>query len=140
MIGDNIATTDLSTLSGSLPDHTSQITTVVKVNNDNFGSEYRLRGAAHDYLLKVRNSVESPRNDGVQFTRHNVEFTVTERGDPLADPPTKDVPYIASLTVRMPKGGDADLMRAIAGHTGYRFAVTGTAGSNLLLKMFNFES
>lgn len=140
MIGDTFATNDLSASTGSLPDHSSEITTLVKVNNDNYGSEYRLRGTAHDYVIKIRNSVETPRADGVQFTRHNAEFTVTERGDPTADPPTKDVPYIVSFTARMPKGGDAALMKAIAGHLATQIALYGSPAGLKLQKMLNFES
>lgn len=140
MIGDSITFSDLSTTVGSLPDATAEQTTVTKVNQDNYAAEYRFRGTAHDYLLKVRNTVETPRKDGVQFTRHNAEFTVTERGDPTADPPTQDVPYIATFTARFPKGGDSELMRQVMGHLVYRFCYIGTPNGQLLGKMLNFES
>lgn len=140
MIGDTFATNDLSASTGSLPDATAEITTLVKVNQDNYSSEYRLRGTLHDYAVKIRNSVESPRSDGVQFTRHNAEWTVIERGDPNADPPTRDVPYIFSVTARMPRGGDADLMKAVAGHLATQICLYGTPAGLKLQKMLNFES
>jgi hypothetical protein len=138
MIGDNIATGDLSSGTGDLPDATSHVTTLTKVNQDGYSSEYRFRGTDYDYRLLIRNSNENPRSDGVRFTRHNAEFTLTKRGDPEADPPTSDVPYICSFTARMPKGGDADVMKALAGHLANQIALY-SSGANLQ-KMLNFES
>lgn len=138
MIGDTIATSDLSAGTGDLPDASSHVTTLVKVNQDAYSSEYRLRGTSYDYKLLVRNSTESVRKDGVQFTRHNVEFTLTKRADPEADPPTSAVPYIVSITARMPVGGDAAVMEALAGHLADLVAIASDGA--ILQKMLNYES
>lgn len=138
MIGDTIVTGDLSAGTGDLPDAASHLTTLVKVNQDAYASEYRLRGTDYDYVLKIRNSTESPRKDGVQFTRHNGEWTLTLRADPTADPPTSAVPYIVSFTARMPIGGDADIMKVLAGHVANQFGLYDTG--SILQKMLNFES
>lgn len=138
MIGDTITTGDLSAGTGDLPDAASHLTVFTKVNQDAYSSEYRKRGSLYDYKLLLRNSTEAPRSDGVQFTRHNVELTVTLRADPTQDPPTKDLPYIVSFTARMPKGGDSDIMKAVAGHLANTIALYST-GANLQ-KMLNFES
>jgi hypothetical protein len=138
MIGDTIVTGDLSAGTGDLPDATSHLTTLVKVNQDAYASEYRLRGTSYDYVLKIRNSTESPRKDGVRFTRHNGEFTLTLRANPEADPPTSAVPYIVSVTARMPVGGDSDVMKALAGHVANQFGLYDTG--SILQKMLNFES
>jgi hypothetical protein len=138
MIGSSIATTDLSASTGDLPDASSHLTTLVLVNQDGYASEYRFRGTDHDYKILVRNSTESPRKDGVRFTRHNVEMTLSERADPTADPPTSEVPYICSITARMPVGGDAAVMQSLAGHLATIVAITGNG--SVLQKMLNFES
>lgn len=138
MIGDTVVTSDLSAGTGDFPDATAHITTLVKVNQDAYSSEYRLRGDAHEYKLLIRNSVESPRKDGVQFTRHNAEFTFSLRADPSVSPPVSEVPYIFSITARMPKGGDAALMETLAGHLASIIAITDDG--TILQKMLNFES
>lgn len=139
MIGDTIATNDLSTGTGDLPDVTAHITTLTKVNQDGYSSEYRLRGTSHDYKLILRNSTEAPRkSDGMRFTRHNAELTVTKRADPEADPPTSAVPYIVSITARFPSGGDATVMKAVAGQAADRICIAGSG--SVLQKMLNFES
>lgn len=138
MIGDTIATNDRSASTGDFPDATSHITTVTKVNQDAYSSEYRYRGSEYDYKLLLRNSTEAPRADGVQFTRHNVEFTLTKRADYSVDPVVKALPYIVSITARMPTGGDATLMKVLAGHLADQVAID-TDGA-ILQKMLNFES
>lgn len=135
MIGDTIATSDLHTWTGDLPDAVSHITTLTKVNQDNYGSEYRLRGDSYDYSLKLRNSVESLQKDGTQNTRHNAEFTVSQRS---GDPTVPDTKYIVSITARFPKGADADILRAVAGHIGQ--IITFVDNGSVLQKMLNFES
>lgn len=137
MIGDTIANVDNSANTGSLSDWTADIVTLTKVNQDNYQSEYRYRGADFDYKVLIRNSVETPRSDGQQFTRHNIECTATLRGDSTAVPPTKDVPYIFSMTARMPKGGVvADMVAWMGAWTEW---LNATAGAKLV-KMVNFES
>lgn len=136
MIGDTIATSDLSATTGDLPDATSHVTTLTKVNQDGYGSEYRYRGTDYDYKILIRNSVENPRSDGITFERHNVEFQVIERGDPAQA--LADVPYISSITIRCPKGGDHSLAMKSAAHLLSRFGQYD--GGATLVKILNFES
>lgn len=136
MIGDTIATADLSAGTGDLPDHTSHITTFTKVNQDAYSSEYRYRGTDYDYVLKIRNTVESPRADGLTFERHNVELQVTKREDPSEN--IRAVPYITSFTVRMPRGGSMPVMKAVAGHLLSRLGPYDSGAT--LTKILNFES
>lgn len=139
MIGDTVGLADLSATIGDLPDATSHITTLVKVNQDQYSSEYRFRGTSHDYVLKIRNTLENRRPDGVRFTRHNLELTMTRRADPEGDPPLPAVPYITSCTLRFPEGGSQATMLLAAGHLLTRVGGTLDA-SALMTKLLNFES
>jgi len=138
MIGDTIATNDLSASTGDLPDSSTHVTTLVKVNNDAFGSEYRFRGVDYDYVLQLRNSKESMRSDGVQYTRHNAAFTVTKRAVITSGILTPSIPYVCNLTFRLPSTGDVAIARAVAGHLATQIALYGNGAK--LQKMFNFES
>lgn len=140
MIGDTIATADRSSGTGDLPDATSHITTFTKVNNDNYGSEYRFRGTLYDYVLKLRNSTESPQKTGLVYTRHNAELQVILRGNPAASPPVADVPFVCNITARLPKGGDKTVLIALAGHLGQLFCSTSFSSQYMLQRLINFES
>nr|UJQ86000.1 MAG: putative coat protein [Leviviridae sp.] len=137
MIGSSWATSDLSSTIGDLPDATSHLTTFTLVNQDAYSSEYRFRGTDYDYVAKIRNTNESKRADGSLSTRHNAELTVTKRRD-LGDPLSKDIVYVASLTVRFPQGGSADIMKVVAGHICNSIALSSSGAR--LQKMLNFES
>lgn len=73
---------------------------LTRVNQDNYGSEYRLTTALERYILKIRNS--SQKSGGVQFDAHNVlvEHTVF--------PTSSDVEkkMTASVTLRGQVGTD----------------------------------
>lgn len=43
-----------------------------RVNQDNYGSEYRLQSSTESYNLKIRHSVDAPDKDGMTMRRHNV--------------------------------------------------------------------
>ncbi|UJQ85680.1 MAG: putative coat protein [Wruxavirus allofaecicola] len=138
MIGSSVTTKDISadvafTFTRELPDVASHVMSLQLRNQDNFSSVYGFKGVLHDYELLVRNSTESSKPGAVQYTRHNVEFRVTERATPSADA----IPYIASFTVRHPKTGDVDVTAATAGVLA---AFVASVDAAILDKMLNFES
>lgn len=47
----------------------------VKVNQDNFGSEYQFRDATHQVILRIRHSKVTDKPTGLVYDRHNVEIT-----------------------------------------------------------------
>jgi hypothetical protein len=75
--------------------------TLVRVNQDNFGSVYRLADATQEFLMKFRNTTEP--NDGVDVVeRHNMLFQHTVYATSTA----KELLYTQSSTIRMRRGGD----------------------------------
>lgn len=47
---------------------------LVRINQDGYSSEYRLREALGEYTLNVRNSSRTDSKTGVKIDRHNVEL------------------------------------------------------------------
>lgn len=45
---------------------------MTRVNQDNYGSEYRFRGDTDQVTMKIRHSGDSPDKDGIKMERHNV--------------------------------------------------------------------
>jgi hypothetical protein len=50
---------------------------LVRVNQDNYGSEYLLREATQEFRVKVRHTRETPKAGQTQLERHNFELTQT---------------------------------------------------------------
>lgn len=50
---------------------------LVRINQDKYSSEYRLRTATDDYSLNIRNSSYFDKKRGVTVDRHNVELVHT---------------------------------------------------------------
>lgn len=48
---------------------------LVKINQDAYSSEYLLKESAGEYRLKIRNSTNSTKRDGLTVERHNVELS-----------------------------------------------------------------
>lgn len=82
-----------------------------RINQDNYGSEYFLRGTTDEYRVKIRHSKEAAQKDGTVNDRHNVEITHTI----YATSSTKQVVRQFYLVGRVPQ--DDDLTNA-----GYLFA------------------
>lgn len=48
---------------------------LTRINQDNYGSEYRFRGPVDQVGLKIRHSLDNPdKPDGIKMERHNVFF------------------------------------------------------------------
>jgi hypothetical protein len=48
---------------------------LVRINQDQYSSEYLLRSATNEFRLKIRNSTYRDKARNVLIDRHNVEFT-----------------------------------------------------------------
>jgi hypothetical protein len=139
-IGTSIATRDLSAYEGGfsdLPDTAAHITTLQLRNQDNYGSEYGLKGVDFDYKWLIRNSRESPKVGFPNISRHNALFSVTQRPALSAGILSQQVPYEVSVTVRYPETGTALTMAAVAANLMAKLTVS---QANMMLKMLNFES
>lgn len=137
MIGTTFGFTDQVATNGNFPDHTANITTLALVNQDGFSSEYRFRGALHDYAVAIRNSNETPDKSGIIRTRHNVELRFTQRASIAAGIVTPAVPYVVGVTMRMPSAGTSALMLTSVNHL---LRVLTASLSAIPGKMLNFES
>lgn len=73
---------------------------LVRVNQDNFGSQYQLKSATESIVMKIRTSTDT--NKGQLFDRHNVEVVHTVYG--VA--PAPDKVYTCSMTFRSIDKGD----------------------------------
>lgn len=51
--------------------------TVVKVNQDNFGSEYQFRDATHQVIFRIRHTKVTDKVTKLVYDRHNVEIVRT---------------------------------------------------------------
>lgn len=74
---------------------------LTRVNQDNYGSVYRLKDATQEFTLKFRNSTEA--SDGVEpLERHNMFFEHIV----YATSTTTEKKYTMSSTLRMRKTSD----------------------------------
>lgn len=77
-----------------------------RVNQDSFNSEYLLRDATSQSILKIRHSLESKDSLGNQMARHNVYFEYTEF-------PTLTTPVVVrsyTMTMRAPAYSDPTVL------------------------------
>lgn len=81
-----------------------------KINQDNYGSEYKLRSSTQELVLKIRNSKESAKSGSAQVDRHNVEFTQTV----YATGTTPQIIRQAYIVIRAPYNDDAASVSYVA--------------------------
>ncbi len=84
--------------------------TLLRVNQDNFGSQYQFRDTARQIVLKIRHSTEKV--NGVEHFRHNcvLEHTV------FATPTVLEKLWTCTVTLRDRYGsGPADLLKTWQG-------------------------
>lgn len=133
MIGDSVTVSQDSALPwGQLPLEVSDDVTLAKVNQDNFGAEYRTMGTTGRMVLRIRNSVEPQTANRPVTNRHNVELTYIANGDPLLGVPERA--YVTYIIARFPPGGDMEIAKAIFE------ACTRSLTAAQLTKILNFES
>ncbi len=61
---------------------------LVKINQDAFGSEYYLRESTQDWRIKIRHTKETAKSGSAALERHNVELTQTVFSTTLGVPDT----------------------------------------------------
>ncbi len=84
--------------------------TLVRQNQDNFGSVYRFRDGVRKLEMKIRHSTDSV--SGVLFNRHNVVLEHTVYGTPTAF----EQKFTCTATLRERDGADpADLLKTWQG-------------------------
>lgn len=59
---------------------------LTRINQDNYGSEYRFRGPVDQVGLKIRHSLDTPDKDAIKMERHNVFFEHFVYATPTAAP------------------------------------------------------
>lgn len=132
MIGDALAIRQASTSPwAALPDQVGNAVSLSKVNQDNFGAEYRFIGAAGRYVARVRNSIEPATANRALTHRHNVEINYLVPGATSADP---EVLYQTYIIGRFPPVGVFDLKEAIW------YAASTCLTEAQFAKVINFES
>lgn len=103
--------------------------TLVKINQDNYSSEYRIRTAAYQLDVRIRNSYESAKAGARPFERHHVELIRTE-----FDLVNGDRIFTASTVIRLMKGADPDVAEKTA------LALCGTLSAALVDKVVGWQS
>lgn len=76
---------------------------LVKINQDAYGSEYLFRSSSEELRLKIRHQVESAKAGIVPFERHNLELRHTVFAVP---PSTMVTERVFAFTIRARKGDD----------------------------------
>lgn len=107
---------------------------LVKINQDGYSSEYRLRNALDEYTLNIRNTSYTDKKRGVAIDRHNIELVHTVF--PVAPSTLSTVRKV--YTVIENQQGDTLTDPTFVASGLYAFL---TASSNAnITKMLNFES
>ena len=106
---------------------------LVRINQDGYGSTYRLRSALDDYTMKANNSSYKDKNTGMMMDRHSLDIVHTVFA-------TSTVPAIRRhvYVVIENQQGDtlSDPLNVAAGLLTY---LTASSGANIS-KLLNFES
>jgi hypothetical protein len=106
---------------------------MVRINQDGYGSTYRLRGADDDFTLVVRNSSYKDKKSGANMDRHSVDLTHTIFAT-STDPAIRRHCYIVVENQQ----GDT-LADPVAMVVGLLTFLTASSGANVT-KLLNFES
>jgi hypothetical protein len=107
---------------------------LVRINQDQYSSEYLLRSATDEIRLRIRNTSYLDKKRNVMIDRHNVELTQTVF--PVA-PATLDIVRKGYFVLENQRGDTlTDPVNVIAGLMGW---ATASTNANLN-KLVNFES
>jgi cytochrome c len=104
-------------------------TTLTRINQDNYSSEYYLLTATVEWVMKVRHQDESARVGMPQYVRHHVDLTRKE-----FDAVNGDKIFQSYTVIRHQKGGDPAVARNLT------LALNGFQTSAILDKVMNRES
>lgn len=103
---------------------------LIRINQDAFGSEYYLRESTGDFRIRIRHTTESARNGMPAMERHNVELTMTVFA---ADPSEPDLVEQIYFVLRNTKADPAatvaklgDMMVAFETNTHFQDLVAWT--------------
>ncbi len=84
---------------------------VVRVNQDGYSSEYRLKEADRDYVFQIRHAAEKNRVKGQIMERHNVTITMNEAPSTLYP---QGRTFQSYAVIRVPAGTPADEAAGLA--------------------------
>jgi hypothetical protein len=118
MIGDTLTVT-----------YDSVANTLVKINQDQYSSEYLKRTATEELRVRIRNTNESSAKGQNPFERHQVELTRTEY-----DTVNGDRIFTASTVIRLRRGTNPDVAEKVA------LALCGMLNASFVDKVVNWES
>jgi hypothetical protein len=104
-------------------------TTLAKINQDNYSSEYHFLDATKQYVLRIRHQDESVKTGQPQFVRHHVDLTRIE-----FDAVNGDKTFQSYTVIRHQKGSDPVAARNLT------LALNGFETSATLDKIMNKES
>lgn len=80
-----------------------------RINQDNFGSQFRLLGTGHQYDLAIRHMTESAKLGAAKIDRHNVDMKYT-----TFDVDGKPTVYQAYVVLRTPQGADPTIVENLS--------------------------
>jgi hypothetical protein len=104
-------------------------TTLAKINQDNYSSEYHFLSSTIQYSLRIRHQDETAKPGMPQYVRHHVDLTRTE-----FDAVNGDKVYQSYTVIRHQKGGDPAAARNLT------LALNAFETSAVLDKVMNKES
>lgn len=107
---------------------------LVRINQDGYSSEYLLRSATDEYVLRIRNSKYTDKKRGVSIDRHNVELVHTVF--PVAPSTTSTVRKAYAVIENQQGDTLTDPTNVAAGLFAW---LTASTNANIT-KLLNFES
>lgn len=79
---------------------------MVRINNDGYGSHYRMQSATERLDLRIRHQAEKPNAYGIVYDRHNVDLTWTTFAVTVGDPDVVRQAYVVFRHANSDVGAD----------------------------------